>query len=256
MGGVNCDNSNGRTMGSFAASGEAQEFGRVDSQSYHLSLLHFCKSLFAAQRRFLEFNECIEDLLIFEEAGTDHLSLANKSLYAALTSYHQQLFVTIHSRRVLSKVERSRFDNLKIDHKVAASEVGAGYMALSKSEEVKKAEEQGLIPSSSTSMEANISALGEHGDCGLVDLHGNDLDALLSLCERFQKLGETLEVGGKSIALMIREVDSPLMPFCLRSMTLWVNIMTRQAQWAYYNTVAFRSVNGIEISTEQLLKAI
>ena len=55
---------------------------------------------------------------------------------------------------------------------------------------------------------------------------------------------------------MIRDVEHPLIPFCLRSMTLWIGILTRQVQWSHHNTVAFRSITGKVVTTEQLLKAI
>ena len=245
MGGINCDNSNGRTQ---MVSAQAAELSRVDSKSYHLAVVHFSKTLFSAYRRFLEFNECIEDLLIFEEAGATDMSLFKKHLAATLSSYHQQLQVAVTSGEVLHRIETSRFEALLV------SETGSSYKALSESDDVQKAEEEGLIPAWSKSMDENTHALNEGGDSDLIKLHAKDLAVLVRLCEGLQQPIETLTVGQKSLALAIREVDTPLLPYCLRSMTLWITIMTRQVQWAHHNTLAFRSVSGATVSTQQLIK--
>ena len=249
MGGINCDKSNGRRLVAtgFQASPEKE---RLDSTRYNVALLEFCKSLFCAHRRFLEFNEYVEDIVIAD--GTEaNLSTASSQLHAYLLSYREQLRVAIDAQRVLYESAESNFSDPLI-----ASETKAGYRALAESEELTQAEAHGLIPTSSSFTQANSRALAEGGDQALILLHGHDLATLLELCACLADGRIPTGDMTKSLADAIRDVDHPLVPFCLRSMTLWVCIWTRQIQWSHHNTVAFRSITGAEVTTEQLINSI
>ena len=250
MGGINCDSSNGRSLAA-ASLQKYPERERRDSTAYNLAIVQFCKSLCCAHRHFLDFNECVEDLVITERTESANLLTVISQLNASLVSYREQLRVAIEAHRILHESAQNNFADPLI-----ASEAREGYGALSKSDQIAQAETHGLLPSSSALTEQNSRALAEGGDQALVSLHGHDLSTLLKLCACLNNGEIQTSDLSKYTANSIRDVDHPLVPFCLRSMTLWVCIWTRQIQWAHHNTVAFRSVTGMEVTTDHLIKSI
>ncbi len=251
MGGINCDMSNGRRIRALARSAESQV---VDDDFHHFALLIFSRDLFAAQRHFLFFNEVIEDVLLAEGAVKDAPVLGARltsRITDALHDYRLALDRALSSLEVLATDERSplcRDDHLR--------ERREGYGAFLASEEYPRSGEgDGFLPADSAWLEENRRALIEEGDAGLLGLHRRDLDELSALAHRLEERGVVGKETKEPLALRIRDADSPLMPFCLRSSRLWLAIGTRQTQWAHHNALAFRSVSGREVIGKDLADA-
>lgn len=252
MGGINCDKSNGRRIGALARSGEPPV---VDNDFHHFALLLFSRDLFAAHRLFLLFNEAIEDVLLGEVALKDEPVLCARlvsRIEDALRSYRSALDRARASLDVMRMDERSplcRDDHLR--------ERAEGYRAFLESEKgVRAGEADAFLPCDSSWMEENRRAMIEEGDAGILRLHQRDLDELVALADRLEERGVAGGEAKTPLALRIREVDSPLMPFCLNSSRLWLEIDTRQTQWAHHNALAFRSVGGREVRGEDLSAAL
>lgn len=251
MGGINCDNSNGRCH--YIMSDHAQwAENHKDQAEYGLAVALYSRAQFAAHSRFLELQIAIELTALVE--NTVQLQRESELIrFRGVTqAYASDLDALGASLAALEEAAAKNFaqDDLR-------AFVRAAYKQAVASEGRDSARAAGFIPDEDNEWKATSGCLTEDGEFKLFAHHRAMVDALCREAEGIVSLCATIEstIREVGITVAIRELRIPLVPFSLRSQTLWLRLSTSQVYWAFLNLTTFRSVTGVETPVDKLLKS-